>query len=215
MTHTIFNEIVKHAKNNKPYHFKYNQTKKPSELYDNYQRNKYYNTNKMKNILSKSTLTNQEGLEKAYQAPNYIYQDGSTLFIGGTQTARDVWDDITKIPFDKVDQSKRYQDANKIVENNILQNHPIQNIVSHSLGSAVSLKLVDKYPSYPMTTTSYGAPVAVGSNQLISPIISGNRYRHPYDPVSIFDKGSKTIPIQDPNVMNPHDYHGYGNKDKI
>ena len=119
MTHAIFNEIVKHAKSHKPYHFKYNQTKKPSELYDNYQRNKYYNTNKMKNILSKSTLTNQEGLEKAYKAPNYIYQDGSTLFIGGTQTARDVWDDITKIPFDKVDQSKRYQDANKIVENNI------------------------------------------------------------------------------------------------
>ena len=72
MTHTIFNEIVKHAKSHKPYHFKYNQTKKPSELYDNYQRNKYYNTNKMKNILSKSTLTNQEGLEKAYKAPNYI-----------------------------------------------------------------------------------------------------------------------------------------------
>ena len=83
MTHTIFNEIVKHAKNNKPYHFKYNQTKKPSEVYDNYQRNRYYNTNRMKNILSKSTLTNQEGLEKAYKAPNYIYQDGSTLFIGG------------------------------------------------------------------------------------------------------------------------------------
>ena len=118
MTNNIFNEIVKHAKNHNPYHFKYNQTKKPSEVYENYQRNKYYNTNKMKNMLSKSTLTNQEGLEKAYQSPNYIYQDGSTLFIGGTQTARDVWDDL-KIPFDKVDKSKRYQDANKLVENNI------------------------------------------------------------------------------------------------
>ena len=152
MTINIFNEIVNHAKSHQPYHFKYNQTKKPSETYENYQRNKYYNTNKMKNILSKSTLTNQEGLEKAYKSPNYIFQDGSTFFIGGTQTARDVWDDITKIPIDKVDKCKRHQDANKIVENNILQNHPIQNLVSHSLGSAVSLKLVDKYPSYSMTT---------------------------------------------------------------
>ncbi len=106
MAHDIFNEIVKHAKNHKPYYFKYNQIKKPSELFDNYQRNKYYNTNKMRNMLS--PLSNQEGLEKAYKAPNYIYQDGSTLYIGGTQTARDVWDDL-KIPFNKVDQSKRYQ----------------------------------------------------------------------------------------------------------
>jgi hypothetical protein len=41
MAHDIFNEIVKHAKNHKPYYFKYNQIKKPSELFDNYQRNKY------------------------------------------------------------------------------------------------------------------------------------------------------------------------------
>jgi hypothetical protein len=30
----------------------------------------------------------------------------------------------------------------------------------------------------------------------------------------MFDGGSKTIPIQDPKVWNPHDYHGYGNLDK-
>ena len=65
-----------------------------------------------------------------------------------------------------------------------------------------------------MTTSSYGAPVAIASNKLISPIISGERYRHPYDPISMFDGGSKTIPIQDPKVWNPHDYHGYGNLDK-
>ena len=70
MTHDVFNEIVKHAKNHNSYYFKYNQIKKPSELFDNYQRNKYYNTNKMKNILS--PLSNQEGLEKAYSSPKYI-----------------------------------------------------------------------------------------------------------------------------------------------
>ena len=135
------------------------------------------------------------------------------LYIGGTQTARDVWDDL-KIPFDKVDQSQRYKDASKIIEQNIVEKHPITNVVAHSLGASVGLKLVDKYPSYPMTTTSYGAPIAVGSNKLISPIISGERYRHPYDGVSGFDYGAKTIPIQDPKVWNPHSYKGYGNMDK-
>ena len=97
----------------------------------------------------------------------------------------------------------------------ILEKHPINNIIGHSLGASAELKLVDKHLEHPMTTTSYGAPVAVGPNQLVSPVISGNRYRHPYDPVSMLDYGSKTIPIQDPKVINPHDYHGYGNKDKI
>ena len=73
MTHDMFKEIVKHAnaRGNNTYHFKYNQVNKPCELYDNYQRNKYYNTNKMKNLLS--PLSNQEGLEKAYKSPSYIF----------------------------------------------------------------------------------------------------------------------------------------------
>jgi pimeloyl-ACP methyl ester carboxylesterase len=167
----------------------------------------------MRSIFDKTPyLTNQEGLDKAYVSPKYVYQNGETLYIGGTQTARDIWDDL-KIPFDKVDQSQRYKDASKIIEQNIVEKHPITNVVAHSLGASVGLKLVDKYPNYPMTTTSYGAPIAVGSNQLISPIISGERYRHPYDGVSGFDYGAKTIPIQDPKVWNPHSYKGYGNKD--
>ena len=125
-----------------------------------------------------------------------------------------MWDDL-KIPFDKVDQSQRYKDAKQIIEKNIVDGHPIKNLISHSLGASVGLKLVDNHLQYPMTTTSYGAPIAIGSNKLISPIISGNRYRHPYDPISMFDGGSKTIPVQDPNVINPHDYHGYGDKDKM
>ena len=86
-------------------------------------------------------------------------------------------------------------------------------MIGHSLGASAGLKLVDKYPYYPMSSTSYGAPVAVAPGELVSHTISGERYRHPYDPISFLDNGAKTIPIQDPNVWNPHDYKGYGNKD--
>ena len=207
-----FKHILHEAVLRNKYEFNY-ITPKTTDLYDDYQRKKEMNKQKMRSIFDKTPyLTNQEGLDKAYVSPKYVYQNGETLYIGGTQTARDIWDDL-KIPFDKVDQSQRYKDASKIIEQNIVEKHPITNVVAHSLGASVGLKLVDKYPNYPMTTTSYGAPIAVGSNQLISPIISGERYRHPYDGVSGFDHGAKTIPIQDPNVWNPHSYKGYGNKD--
>ena len=130
------------------------------------------------------------------------------------KTAQDIWDDITKVPFNRVDQSQRYKDANKIIENNILEKHPITNIIGHSLGGSVSLKLVDEHPEHLAMTTSYGAPVATSPGQLVSNIISGSRYRHPYDPVSMLDNGAKTISIQNPNVWNPHDYHGYNGLDK-
>ena len=158
-------------------------------------------------------VSNAEGLGKAYSnRDTFLYQNGTTLFVGGTQTAKDVWDDL-KIPFDKVDQSKRYIDANKIIEDNILEGHPISNLVSHSLGGAVSLKLVEKYPEHPMTATTYGAPMKTARGELFSSTIAGERYRHPFDPVSMLDKTSRTIPIQDPSIMNPHSYEGYGGLD--
>ena len=177
-----FKNILHDAMLRNKYEFNYINSKKP-DLYDDYQRNKYLNKHKMKNIFDKTPhLTNQEGLQKAYVSPKYVYQNGETLYIGGTANFQDMWDDL-KIPFYKVDQSQRYQDASQVIDKNILEGHPIHNIVGHSLGGSVGLKLVDKYPAYPMTTTSYGAPVAVAPNQLISHTISGERYRHPYDPI--------------------------------
>ena len=158
------------------------------------------------------SISNQEGLDKAYKENNYVFKNGSTLYIAGTQTKRDVWDDITKVPFNRVDKSQRYLDASKIIENSILENKPVTNIIAHSLGGSVGLKLVENYKEHPMTTTVYGAPIKNATDTLISTTISGERYRHPYDPVSMFDGGAKTIPIQS-NIMNPHSYHGYGNKD--
>ena len=157
-------------------------------------------------------VSNKDGLDKAYENKN-TYQNGSTLFVAGTLNKKDYWDDITKIPFNTVDKSNRYEDANKVIEDNIIQGHPITKLIGHSLGGAVSLKLVEKYPNYPMVATTYGAPFKTKAGELFSSTIAGTRYRHSYDPVSVLDKASKTIAIQDPSVTNPHTYSGYGGLD--
>jgi hypothetical protein len=78
---------------------------------------------------------NEIGLEKAYNSPNYLYKDNDTLYVAGTQTRRDVWDDL-KIPFGLTRYSQRYQDADKIVQ----QDPSINNVVGHSLGGSVALE---------------------------------------------------------------------------
>ena len=43
-------------------------------------------------------ITDAEGLERAY-AQGDAYTHGTTTYIAGSHTARDWWDDVTKIPF--------------------------------------------------------------------------------------------------------------------
>ena len=201
-----FNNILQQAKLRNQNVFNYVQSKSVNENKAGKQ------IVKDKTIDKTPSISNQEGLDRAYKEKNYVFKNGNTLYIAGTQTKRDIYDDITKVPFNRVDKSQRYLDASQIIENSILENKPISNIIAHSLGGSVGLKLVDNYKEHPMTTTVYGAPVKTARDTLISTTISGERYRHPYDPVSMFDGGAKTIPIQN-NIINPHSYHGYGNKD--
>ena len=103
MPKDTFNRMIHEAKLRNKYEFNYIQPKQ-TDLYNDYQRHSYMNKNKMKSVFDKTPyVSNEKGLEKAYNSNKYIYQNGPTLFIGGTQTAQDVWDDL-KIPFDKVDK---------------------------------------------------------------------------------------------------------------
>ena len=91
-------------------------------------RDKSINENKSVKLIIKDkvidktpSISNQEGLDRAYKENNYVFKNGSTLYIAGTQTKRDIYDDITKVPFNRVDKSQRYSDANKIIEQSILE----------------------------------------------------------------------------------------------
>jgi hypothetical protein len=81
---------------------------------------------------------NEIGIDKAYDSPNtgYLYNNGDTLYIGGTYSGRDVYDDA-KVPFGLTRYSKIYIDADKL-----LKEHPeIKNLSGHSLGGSVALEL--------------------------------------------------------------------------
>jgi hypothetical protein len=140
---------------------------------------------------------NENGLQKAYNnTDNYLHKDGDTLYVAGTITPRDYWDDI-KIPFGLTRYSQRYQDADKILK----QDPDVKNLVSHSLGGAVSLELQKNYPERNYNTITYGAPVN-------SDKISNERFRKNGDWVSILDSGAQTINKSTPEV-GQHSYHGY------
>ena len=80
-------------------------------------------------------ITDAEGLERAY-AQGDTYTHGSTTYIAGSHTARDWWDDVTKIPF--------WGDSHKIYRMQMAQqalaaNPQTTRVVGHSLGGAVAL----------------------------------------------------------------------------
>ena len=54
---------------------------------------------------TESFLTDTQGLKLAYENPDGIYQNGSILYIAGTKSGRDVYDDL-KLPFFKQDTRK-------------------------------------------------------------------------------------------------------------
>ena len=67
-----FKNILHEAKMRNKYEFNYIKPK-PSDFYNDYERNKYSNKQKMRSIFDKTPyLTNQEGLEKAYVSPKYV-----------------------------------------------------------------------------------------------------------------------------------------------
>ena len=139
-------------------------------------------------------MTDKVGLHKAYASDGKLYAHDGTLYIAGTSSLRDVWDDL-KIPFHLTSKSDRYQNAHKYLE----EHHNIKNLVGHSLGGSVALELQDNMDKRNFKTNTYGAPV-------FSFTPADNRYRNVGDPVSMFDWGSKSSI----NVgLNPHTYDNF------
>ncbi len=146
------------------------------------------------NLTVISRITDKEGLHKAYEATDKLFASGETLYIAGTSSLRDVWDDL-KIPFHLTSKSDRYQHASKYLETD----QKITKLVGHSLGGSVALELQGNMGPRNFKTNTYGAPV-------LSITPSENRYRNFGDPVSILDRGSKSSL----NVgLNPHTYDNF------
>jgi pimeloyl-ACP methyl ester carboxylesterase len=129
-------------------------------------------------------ITDSEGLKRAYDHGDY-YIHGKTMFIAGSHTARDWFDDLTKIPvWGDLKDSERYQKVLEVFKNR----GEINTVVGHSLGGSVSLELQKNFPDRIQKSRTYGAPVM---NLLGSESENVDRYRNWFDPVSILDRGAK------------------------
>ena len=141
-------------------------------------------------------------LDLAYKNKlNYYYIKNDTMYIAGTDNLVDVHDDVTKVPaWGKIIDSARYNMVKPILD----KNPQIKHLVGHSLGGLTSLRLQKEMPERDFEATTYGAPVIGffgGKN---------TRYRHPGDPISMFDLGkTHNVLVASSNPLTLHSYRGY------
>ena len=92
----------------------------------------------------------------------------------------------------------RYEQAKEEQEK---QGDKVKHLVGHSMGGNVALELQKENPN--LKSTTYGAAVwqPFSTKQ-------GDRYRHGGDPISMLDRGAKTIGSSW-NPLSAHEFTGY------
>jgi len=95
--------------------------------------------NKQQKIVKQlQDISDEEGLKRAYETKDGLYQHYNKLFIAGTKNfPQDHIDDL-KLPFDDtLNKTKRGRDADAYYRSH----HEIDTVIGHSLGGAVALSL--------------------------------------------------------------------------
>ena len=209
------------------------------------------------NSVKNTHAFNATMLRLASKQPNKVLTVGDKMYIAGTDLtkARDIWDDVSKIPnWKEIDLSgklsgavgakvgeaaveaatpytgpfvgayvgkkaqekasdltkhmtKDLGDSKKIhryeqaKEEQEKQGDKVKHLVGHSMGGNVALELQKENPN--LKSTTYGAAVwqPFSTKQ-------GDRYRHGGDPISMLDRGAKTIGSSW-NPLSAHEFTGY------
>ena len=160
----------------------------------------------------------EEGLQKAYNDKTYpsIYYDPKTQteYVAGTRTAEDWYQNVRDIPFwGYMHNNQRYNDALTAYNDLTQRGMPVKRIVGHSLGAQVSHQS-QKDKNIPYSRTFGGATVD-WEPSFLDPLnlhvkAAQDRFRHPLDPVSVFDKKAQWGPL----LAHPHSYGGFQGFDK-
>ena len=155
----------------------------------------------------------EAGIAKAYADTTYpgVYYDPKTRteYVKGTvpTSAKDWWDDVSKIPFwGDIHDADRMKMAEAAYQDLIKQGKPVDRVSGHSLGGSVALQL-QKDHDIPFSRT-FGAPVF----QLSPFEKNAERFRHPLDPFSIFDRSATNARSWS---LNPHNYGDFSNNSSI
>ena len=169
---------------------------------NNFQR--YETSTQNRPALRVETISDADGLERAYKHGDYFIH-GKTMYVAGSHTAKDWFDDFTKVPFyGDLRESTRYQNALQ----GFKENPGIDTLVGHSLGGSVVLEMQKNIDR--LKTRTYGAPVfnPTGGESHVE------RYRNWFDPFFIFDRSAnrsvKTNPFD--SFSFTHDYSNIGKR---
>ena len=88
-------------------------------------------------------ITDEEGLKRAYDTKDGLYQHYNKLFIAGTKDSPQDHIDDLKLPFgDTLNTTERGRDADMYYRSHSSE---IDTVTGHSLGAAVSLALEKQY----------------------------------------------------------------------
>ena len=120
-------------------------------------------------------ISDEEGLKRAYETKDGLYQHYNKLFIAGTKDPIDFVDD-SKLPFDDtLNKTTRGRTADAYYRSH----HEIDTVIGHSLGGAIALSLQKAYkkqgdnPYGIIQSKTFGAPTVSGkiSNPLLKNIV--------------------------------------------
>ena len=157
-----------------------------------------------------SFTQDEKGMDAAYaykSFPGASYDSNTrTLYIAGSDSWESWLHDDPLIPQGKTKDATRYKQAERAYDELTQKyNLPVDRIVGHSLGGSVALELA-KEKGIPFSRT-FGAPVFDPNPSHRGSV---ERYRHPLDPVSIFDRGATWGGVA---ADQPHTYGGFRHLD--
>ena len=162
-------------------------------------------------------ISDEEGLKRAYDTKDGLYQHYNKLFIAGTKNFPGDHIDDLKLPLDDtLNKTKRGRDADAYYRSH----HEIDTVIGHSLGGSVSLALEKQYkkegnnPYGIVQSKTFGAPVISGN---VLGERNPNRIRYFGDPISAFDFGSTTVmqSLKQRLWNSAHSYSGLEIADKV
>ena len=132
---------------------------------------------------------NEEGMKKAYNAPEGYHIENNRLYIAGTRDFNDVMD-WPKIPLGTFKDSKIYKNIDPVFKNN----PQIDYVVGHSAGGSATLELEKNYPDRKITSITYNALIfeRADPEKYFNENKQPMRFAVSGDPVSMFDMNART-----------------------
>jgi hypothetical protein len=181
--------------------------------------------------------TDAEGEDRAYTQGD-TYTEDNKLYVAGSHTMTDWFDDVTKIPqwqyvpaglngvvdimnsslgrkilgTGDLRQAARYKAGREA----LVSNKKIDWVGGHSLGGAVALQLQKDFPNRVKKTVTWGAPVwdPLGTQKAEVGQENVDRKSNKGDLVSIFDNSAKKTDHPNPFSYAPSFWHDFHNMDQ-